>query len=158
MAKSPKGRNTGSAAKNILLLAINREEDAARFYAELADQATPSGAKILLRELQADEVRHKTMLEDLARGRSRMKPLRDVPDIKVSDYLVDEPIAADSPFQDVLIFAAKKEAKAAALYEALLGRASDPAARRLFEYLIQQEKTHKLRLEKEYERYVLEEN
>jgi rubrerythrin len=81
-----------------------------------------------------------------------------VKDLRISDYIVDEPLGDDPSFQDLLIFAAKKEAKAAALYGDLAARASEAAQKKLFEYLVGQEKAHKMRLEQEYEKYVLTED
>ena len=79
-------------------------------------------------------------------------------DLRISDYIVDEPLGDDASFQDLLIFAAKKEAKAVVFYADLAARAADPSQRKIFEFLIGQEKSHKLRLEQEYEKYVLPEN
>lgn len=58
----------------------------------------------------------------------------------------------------LLIFAARKEHKAAQLYSALALRSTKDGQRKLFEFLAGQEKTHKLRLESEYERHVLGED
>ena len=76
-------------------------------------------------------------------------------DLKISDYLIEEPLAPDMNFQDLLIFAAKKEKKAADLYSDLAKRAVLDDHRVLFEFLAKQEKVHKLRLELEYEKHVL---
>jgi rubrerythrin len=58
-------------------------------------------------------------------------------------------------FQDLLIFAAKKEKKAADLYIDLAKRSLSKEQKALFEFLAKQEKSHKLRLELEYEKHVL---
>jgi rubrerythrin len=61
-------------------------------------------------------------------------------------------------FQDLLIFAAKKEQEAVDLYSNLEENAEDDELKKLFQFLAQQEKAHKLKLEKEYEEHVLEED
>ena len=61
-------------------------------------------------------------------------------------------------FQDLLIFAAKKEQEAVDLYSNLEENAEDDELKKLFQFLVQQEKAHKLKLEKEYEEHVLEED
>ena len=84
--------------------------------------------------------------------------MKKVTDLKISDYLVEEPPDAEMNFQDLLIFAAKKEQKAAELYSEL-ARKSDPKdQKKLFEFMAAQEKSHKLKLEAEYEKRVLQED
>jgi rubrerythrin len=150
-------RTFGSLAA-VLEFAIQREVEAADSYGRLAERSSQAVVKALLLDLQNQERKHEEILRDLAAG--RLVPLfhKEVPDMKVSDYTVDEPVDAESSLQDLLLFAAKKEAKAAALYTELRARVTDPEHRRLFDFLIQEEREHKFRLEKEYERYVLEEN
>lgn len=150
-------RTFGSLA-DVLEFAIQREVEAAASYARLAERSRQAAAKELLLDLQRQEKKHEEILRDLAAG--RLVPLfhQDVPDLKISDYVLEEPVDADSGFQDLLILAAKKEAKAAELYMELRSRVTDPEHRRLFDFLIQEEREHKLRLEQEYERHVLEEN
>ena len=154
-AKSPESMTT---IAEILKFAIQREEEAARAYGELARTTTDTGLKGLLLDLQIDEVNHHKLLLELVGADDLPQMGSAVPDLKISDYLIDEPINADSRMQDILIFAAKKEAKAAELYDRLLGQSSNPKHRRLFQFLSQQEKTHKLKLEQTYEQQVLQEN
>lgn len=158
MAEKAKNPEPMTTIGEILKFAIQREEEAARAYGELAQTTTDGGLKVLLLDLQADEVNHRNLLRELAGSDDLPQLGSDVPDLKISDYLVDEPINADSRMQDILIFAAKKEAKAAELYDRLLGRSSNPKHRRLFQFLVQQEQKHKLKLEQTYEQQVLQEN
>ena len=158
MDKNSSGSGASRSAQEILRFAVRREEKAAHLYGELAERSTALDAKALFHELQAEEVKHTALLEEIASGQSEVMVLHPVPDLKISDYLVDEPISAESHFQEILIFAAKKEAHALALYSVLQDHAVNPEHRRLFEFLAQEEKRHKLRLEQEYERHVLEED
>ena len=158
MAEKAKNPEPMTTIAEILKFAIQREEDAARAYGDLARTTTDPGLKGLLLDLQADEVNHRKLLRELAGSDDLPQLESDVPDLKISDYLVDEPINAESRMQDILIFAAKKEAKAAELYDRLLGQSSNPKHKRLFQFLAQQEKTHKLKLEQIYEKQVLQEN
>jgi len=153
--KNPESMKTIS---DILKFAIQREEEAARAYGELARTTTDAGLKVLLLDLQSDEVNHRKLLRELFTSDDFPRVKGAVLDLKISDYLVDEPIGADSRMQDVLIFAAKKEARAAELYDRLLGLSSHPKHKRLFQFLAQQEKTHKLKLEQIYEKQVYQEN
>jgi rubrerythrin len=58
-------------------------------------------------------------------------------------------------FQDLLIFAAKKEQKAMELYSDLADKSKKKEQKKLFDFLAMQEKSHKLKLETEYEKHVL---
>ena len=98
------------------------------------------------------------MLLDLSRADVASLRIPKVADLKISDYLVAEPLQADMSFQDLLIFAAKKEQKAVELYTVLMDLVSSPEQKKLFEFLAMQEKVHKLKLESEYEKRVLQED
>lgn len=158
MAEKTKNPESMKTISDILKFAIQREEEAARAYGELARTTTDAGLKVLLLDLQSDEVNHRKLLRELFTSDDFPRVEGAVLDLKISDYQVDEPIGADSRMQDVLIFAAKKEARAAELYDRLLGLSSHPKHKRLFQFLAQQEKTHKLKLEQIYEKQVYQEN
>jgi len=84
--------------------------------------------------------------------------IKEVTDLKIGDYLTEEPPTDDMTFQDLLIIAAKKEQEAVEIYSTLERNADVEELKRLFQFLIQQEKAHKLKLESEYEKHVLEED
>ena len=144
--------------QDVLLFAIKQEEAAIAGYDELMEKTSLPGLKELLKELQTEEKHHKQLLEH-----TNTKGLDDyethtVADLKISDYLVEDSLDPDSSFQDLLIFAAKKEKKAVDLYTSLMKKVGRPEIKKLFEFLIEQEKTHKLKLETEYENHVLQED
>ena len=60
-------------------------------------------------------------------------------------------------FQDLLIFAAKKEQQAVELYTSMKAAVDSDELKKMFDFLVEQEKEHKLKLETEYEKHVLEE-
>jgi len=158
VAGKPNNPGPLTTISDILKFAIQREDEAARGYGDLAKTTADAAIKALLLDLQADEVSHRKLLRELSVSDDLPELGSAAADLKISDYLVEEPIGADSRLQDILIFAAKKEAKAVELYERLLGGASHPKHKRLFQFLAQQEKTHKLKLEQEYEKLVYQEN
>ena len=149
---------TFASTAEILRFAIEREEEAALSYGDLARDAVDPVVKALLLELQTEERNHKRLLENITDGKAVTVADQEVPDLKLSEDVVEEPLGPDSGFQDLLIFAARKEAQAVELYSGLRDAASDPEFRRLLAFLIQQEKSHKLRLEQEYERQILQED
>lgn len=158
MSQKDNSAKTFGSLAAVLDFAIQQEIEAAESYGRMAERSRLAASRALLLDLQGEERKHEEILRDLAEG--RLVPLfhQAVPDLMISEYVVEEPVDADSGFQDLLILAAKKEAKSAALYTELRARVSDPEHRRLFDFLIQEEREHKLRLEQEYERHVLEEN
>lgn len=142
----------------VIEFAIKREEEAIQAYGNLMEMVETPGLKTLLAELQNEERNHKKLLQDLTEEKVESLKTEDVIDLKISDYLVEEPPSEDMNFQDLLILAAKKEQKAVELYSSLAEKASEEELQKLFEFLVMQEKSHKLKLEKEYETRVLEDD
>ena len=142
----------------IIRFAIDNEEEAVKAYGDMSERAQVPGLKELLLELQKEEKKHKKLLQDLTSEKVESLKLKEVEDLKISDYLVEEPTGKEMTFQELLIFAAKKEQKAVELYSSLKERAESDELKKLFNFLINQEKSHKLKLEKEYEKYVLGED
>jgi rubrerythrin len=143
---------------DVLRFALAGEKEAAQGYIDLAAQAKSENARAFLLELWGEELNHARLLEGLDPAALPAADAGGANDLRISDYVVDEPLGDDPSFQDLLIFAAKKEAKAASLYAALSAQAADPAQKKLFEFLVGQEKAHKLRLEQEYENFILPED
>jgi rubrerythrin len=144
--------------QDAIAFAIQREEEAALGYGRMIGLAQADSSKLLLADLKKEEENHKRMLLDLNRTDVASLRIPKVADLKISDYLVAEPLQPEMSFQDLLIFAAKKEQKSVDLYTVLLDRVSSPEQKKLFEFLSMQEKTHKIKLESEYEKRVLQED
>lgn len=144
-----------STFQDAINFALKREEDAIQGYGSLIEVAKNPGIKKLLQELQEEERNHKKLLQSLSEGEVKSYQPTKVLDLKISDYLEEEPLDADMDFQQLLIFAAKKEQNAVELYSNLAQNAEDEELKKFFEFLIEQEKSHKLRLETEYEKHVL---
>jgi rubrerythrin len=147
-----------SSLDEILAFAISREVEAAAFYADLAGRARTEPLRVLLRELEEEERRHKVLLEKYQAGAPLPSSGVPVPDMGLTGGMIDEAVDPAATLQDALIVAARKEARAADLYERLAAAAADSEARELFEFLVQQELRHKFRLENEYEAQVLSED
>jgi rubrerythrin len=144
--------------EEVIEFAIQREEEAIKAYGDMLEMAETPGIKTLLAELQDEERNHKRLLQDLTEEKVESLKIEEVIDLKISDYLVEETPSADMDFQDLLILAAKKEQKAVELYSSLADNAGEEEIKKLFEFLVVQEKSHKLKLEKEYEVHVLDED
>jgi rubrerythrin len=142
--------------KEIIEFAIEREQDAIDAYGSMSEKAKMPGLKEMLLDLQQEEMKHKDLLQEITEKKIESLEIHDVIDLKISDYLVEEPPSAEMTFQDLLIFAAKKEQSAVAMYSALAEKSKSEELKKLFEFLVEQEKNHKLKLESEYEKHVLE--
>lgn len=150
-------RSFGSIT-DIVAFAVRREIEAAEGYAQLAARAATPALRALAEDLRRQEESHRRLLEGLSGEEIRKLSPAYVPDLHIVDALADETIAADMSVQDMLIFAAKKEAQAVALYESLARLAGGSDHQKLFTFLAGQEREHKLRLEVEYENQILREN
>jgi len=140
----------------IIKFAISREEAAIDAYGDMSEKAKTPGLRELLLELQGEEKNHKKLLEDITQEQIGSFKTEDVIDLKISDYLTEEPPSEDMTFQDLLILAAKKEQEAVELYSKLAEGSDNEELKKLFNFLITQEKSHKLKIESEYEKHVLE--
>jgi rubrerythrin len=144
-----------SSFAEVIQFAVKKEEEAARNYGKLLKMVTEQSARKLLEDLRQDEKNHKKILLGLTKVRVDASASKNVKDLKISDYLVAEPLTPEMNFQDLLVYAAKKEKKAVDLYMSLAKKSKTKEQKKLFEFLVKQEKSHKLRLELEYERHVL---
>ncbi len=154
--------NKDNAIQDILKTAISREIDAFNLYSNAAELAAAAPARLVLQDLAAQEVGHRKRLEALLEGRafravSRAQQQKIV-DLKITDYLIEEPLASDSDLQEVLIVAGKREKASHDLYAALAKVAEDEETRKIFVFLANEEMGHKNRVESLYEDLVLREN
>lgn len=141
--------------KEIVNFAIEREEEAYMAYEDLSQKAERPGMKELLLELRDEEKKHKELLTNIDDEEIAGLEIHKVIDLKISDFLTEEPPTPDMTFQDLLILAAKKEQQAVELYTGMKESVDSAELKKLFDFLIEQEKSHKLKLETEYEKRVL---
>jgi rubrerythrin len=153
---------TRNPIQDILKTAIQREIDAFTLYDTTASKVDGPQAKEILVDLASQEKGHRAKLEGLLHGRvfkvlSRAQE-KKITDFKVTDYLVEEPLAADSDLQDILIVAGKREKASHDLYAAMAEVTSDYETIKLFAWLASEELIHKRRVETLYEDLILKEN
>ncbi len=151
--------NDWSCVNDVLEYAIDREQEAADFYAEVADKATYNHMKEVFEGFAKEEMGHKARL--LAIQQKEMlvaAPTKSIADLKVDEYLVVEDPSADMDFQDALILAMKKEKAAFRLYSDLADLSEGEAVANVFRKLAQEEAKHKLKFEIEYDDFIMAEN
>ncbi len=144
----------------IIDFAISQEREAGDFYRSVCGKEAQEGKKHLFRQFADEEDKHRRLLENLKSG-TTSTALDDyrftwIVDIKRSNYVADLAYTPDMPYRDILMLAAKREEKALALYNLLLGKAEDEAARKVFKMLCQEEAKHKLALEATLDAYMAE--
>ena len=142
----------------VLDYAIDQEQQAADFYANLAERAEKAGMKELLLEFAEEEKRHKQRLLAVKSGKRELTPEQEVLDLKISDYLVEVDASSDISYQDALIVAMKKERAAYELYSDMAEKVPESNIRELFVGLAKEEAKHKLFFESEYDERVLMDN
>lgn len=141
----------------ILDFAIEREEQAATLYTDLANTIDRPGMKEAFLEFAAEEGRHKARLMRIKGGEiPAAQSFEEVPDLKISDELVEPKISSTMTYAEALLFAMKSEKAAFLMYEQLAAATSDPNLVKVFRGLAQEEAKHKLRFEIEYDDLVLE--
>jgi rubrerythrin len=151
-----------NAVQQILHSAIQREVDAYNLYTTAAKMVETAHVRAVLADLASQEEGHRVQLENLLKGRvfralSRPQE-KKVVDLKLTDYLVEEPLAPDSDLQTVLIVAGKREKASHDLYSSLAQIAEDADTIKLFQFLATEELSHKNRVEKLYEDLILRDN
>jgi rubrerythrin len=155
----------GLTVERALQVGVTMEEGAYKLYTGAQRKVKDPGSKQLLRELAADEAKHReyfvAALKDPRKVMDVSKAAdlkRTVADLKVSDPLRQEPLNQDASYQDILIFAAKSEKLAYEFYSALAKEFNAHPVGRTWATFAQMELGHKQRIEKEYDDVVLREN
>ena len=141
--------------KEVIQFAIEREIEAFNFYTQASRIAKYSGAKDLFLDLAKQEEGHRELLENLKMGKISRGRIEKIPDLKISDYLVDGELRPDLSYAEMLRIAMKREERSVKLYEDLKENNLDEDYKKLFTFLIQEESRHKLRLEKIYDEEIL---
>ena len=147
-----------NSVDEILDYAIDQEQQAADFYANLAGRAEKAGMKEILLEFAAEEQRHKERLLAVKNGDHELTPEQEVLDLKISDYLVEVDATDDISYQDALIVAMKRERAAYELYSDMAEKLPESNLREVIVGLAKEEAKHKLFFESEYDDRVLRDN
>ena len=143
----------GTQVEEIIKFAIGEEIKAAELYEKYAAIIQDAGAKRMLEEMALMERGHERKLRNFEEtGRDTLAKIGEIPDLQISDFLVEKELTEDSSIQDVFIFAMKAEQKAFELYTKLAELEVSTGTVRLFRELAEEERKHKLDLEGEYEK------
>ena len=141
--------------EEIIKQAIKGEEDSHALYMSAMRNVKSTQAKAMLEEMGKDELGHKAKLEKLLRQGLRWEvaqgEFKKVTDLKVGDHLVVKPLEEGADIQAVLTYAIHREKESHDLYAMMAGVACDTTTHNLFEFLANEELTHKRKLESLFE-------
>jgi rubrerythrin len=140
----------------ILRFAIRKEADAAAFYRMAADRSNP-GVKKAFQELAQEEDGHKKKLEGFDLKKIDELELKETKGSGLSEMVEDVPYSSDMSYADLLRMAIKNEEKSQRLYATTAQLVKEPKLKKLLLILAQEESTHKEKLEKIYDKEVLQE-
>ena len=146
------------SVEELLDFAIKEEEDAAKFYKELAGKMDRPWMKDVFEQFSREEEGHKAKLQKVKSGQIADLPKDKVLDLKIGDYLVAAEVSGDMDYQQALIVAMKKEKEAFRMYSDLASVAQTADLKEVLAGLAQEEAKHKLRFEVEYDDVILKEN
>ncbi|MGB9627687.1 MAG: ferritin family protein [Thermodesulfobacteriota bacterium] len=141
--------------KEIIQFAIDKEIEAFNFYKDASKNAKYSGGKELFLSLAKEEEGHRRLLENLNMEKVSEKRIEKVPDLHISDYLVEVEMKPDLSYAEILRIAMKREEKSLKLYNDMKESHTDEDLKRLFTLLANEEAKHKFRLEKTYDEEIL---
>jgi len=143
----------------ILDYAIEREEDAARFYTDLAAKMEKPALQQVFRDFAKEEYIHKARLQEIKKDKTLEPSKEKILNLKIAEY-VEEVKESDSDFnyQKALVLAMNREKRAYILYSNLANATDDEVVKNVFLALAQEEAKHKLFFEVEYDDVYLAEN
>jgi rubrerythrin len=144
----------------ILTFAIDKENEAADFYQSQAAKATKASLKEIFESFAKEEQKHAALLSDIAGNKEKIESyeFKKIPDLKISDYMVEKDYEEGMPMPEILKVAMKREEKAVKLYQTLADQTDNADAKKVFLMLVQEESKHKLGLETMYDDYLAEQD
>lgn len=146
----------------ILRNAIRIEEQSYKLYKMAQRKVKYESSKKFLEELAQEELTHKEKIKAILDNKKKISELgfsaKKVQDLKIIDAMKDVAISEDVDYQKLLVFAAKREKSTYDYYKSLALGLEGTEVGILFNRLAEEELTHKNKLEREYDEYILKEN
>ena len=133
--------------ESILKKAANKEQGSYLIYKNAASRAKDVQIKTTLSKFAEEELKHKQAIEDfnIETLSSKEIEIEETSRQGISEYLTstDEGLSEDSDFNDILVYAAKREKKAFEFYSNMSKQVDDAGLKNLFVWLAQEESKHK---------------
>jgi len=144
-----------SRFREIIQFAIQREIESMDFYTRASTMVKHSGTRDLFLDFVKQEEGHKKKLEAVLAGVIVVEKIEKIPNLMISDYMVNAELKPDISYPEILRIAMKREERSVKLYTDLSEKNQDENLKTLFVFLIQEESKHKYYLEKLYDDEVL---
>jgi rubrerythrin len=141
--------------EEIIQFAIQREIESMDFYDRASKLVKHSGTRDLFMDFMKQEEGHKKKLEAARVGKIELGKIEKIPNLKISDYMVEAELKPEISYAEILRIAMKREERSVKLYTDLNEKNRDETFRNLFTFLIQEESKHKYSIEKLYDDEVL---
>lgn len=144
--------------KEILDFAIEGEMDEIQLYSELAETMERKNVKDLLRSIALEKTARMLQLENM-KDIGVLLDIESVHDLKIAGTFSDiDYTKTNLSYQEVLIMAMNKEKEKFILYQELADCTTDTNCKQTFLSLANQEARQKLKLEIEYDEFILHDN
>ncbi len=131
----------------ILNTAIGREEEAYKFYKDVAERTDNPTVKETFLKFAGEELGHRDFLRECQKDSSLLKKVTMPKDYKVAEATETPLLSIDMKPAEALALAMKKEQQAAEFYKKLAKAAVDPKYKETFQSLANMELGHKARIE-----------
>ncbi len=142
-----------------LKLALAMEKESIELYTTAQDKVLNPSSKVLLKGLVEDEEKHKEKILEAMRDPEKVEEIgfvvTKIQDLKIVDYLEDVSLSPEADYQQILIYAGKREKATHDFYMELAKKYGIKQFGKMFAKLAREELKHKYKLEKEYDDIVL---
>ncbi|HNT52790.1 MAG TPA: ferritin family protein [Candidatus Syntrophosphaera sp.] len=138
----------------ILDFAVAREQEAVKFYHDLQQETKFQAQLDMLKDLEAMEMGHIVVIENIRRQGVSEADIPSVPNLKISEYLTADVENLELTYQNILIKAMKREEKSFKLYSEMSAKFPDSEIATLFRKLAADEAKHKLIFERLYDDWI----
>jgi len=135
--------------KDIIEIAIQREQEAHDFYMDLYEKVADQSSKDALQWVAAEEQKHKAFLVKYRDGNlgSKAMRIRDVEYYKIAEYQKEPEIAKDMRREDVFLVASHRELNAYNFYTEMAGLHPDGETKTVLLKIANEELKHKEKME-----------
>ena len=147
-----------SFVQELILKAIEREDDAHRLYIEASIRSEKPEVKKLFEDLASQELDHKETLKKIDLSRFSNKSIEAGITSNISSLVEPHELEAESSLQEAILFAIKREEESYRFYTEFAELAEDDGLKNIFFNLAAMERHHKNSLEDIYDRKIAWEN
>ncbi len=148
--------------KTVIEAAVKSEEQSIALYSMALEVARYPSSKVFFKQLVKEEKGHKNKLLMIMKDKSKLSELgsrsKAVQDLKIVDMLQETPLSESADYETILVYAAKREKASYDYYRTLAMGFKGTTLAELFSKLAREELSHKNKLEKEYDDFILQEN